>query len=325
MNLDFKKIQRNNAYYYVVPSGSKLYKGLVDSSRLTNIGNYEWYGLNIKTSEIYGHIYVFELKKQVLLYAMDEKTNVEQLMRDARLQQRFDVEEAIKITFKLYENSDSVVRKSEPDEDKIVAEFICTMYEGYAIKGLPKGLNSNNYFHSELLLNNAKELVSYKDEKIETEVSQIKVRDYNFSLTRKNRAKYTVPSERQNNIAINLFQESPFKRRRTFYGDLRDLREPEDLNNQDNLNTSFELNNEDDLNRSLELNESLDLNRSLELNDENSLNSEDDLNRSIDLNNNNDLNFEDNLSIEEQQNQNFINLPLRRTLFMQFSEDGALN
>lgn len=171
MNLDLKKITKDDIFYYVLPEGSTLYKGLVNEDRVKNIASYEWYGMSEKVAEIYGHIYLYVVKRQVLLYAMDERSNVEQLLRDARAQSRNDVVEAIKDTFQLFPDTNEVIRHSDPDNDKIVAEFICLNKAGYAADQLRKWKDSVNYFHSEIMLNNANTIVEYANEKIKTSVS----------------------------------------------------------------------------------------------------------------------------------------------------------
>ena len=171
MNLDLKKITKDDIFYYVLPEGSTLYKGLVNENRVKNIASYEWYGMSEKVAEIYGHIYLYVVKRQVLLYAMDERSNVEQLLRDARAQSRNDVVEAIKDTFQLFPDTNEVIRHSDPDNDKIVAEFICLNKAGYAADQLRKWKDSVNYFHSEIMLNNANTIVEYANEKIKTSVS----------------------------------------------------------------------------------------------------------------------------------------------------------
>ncbi len=175
MNLGLKKITKDDIFYYVLPEGSALYKGLVNEDRVKNIASYEWYGMSEKVAEIYGHIYMYVVKRQVLLYAMDERSNVEQLLRDARIQSRDDVVEAIKDTFQLFSHTNEVIRHSDPDNDKIVAEFICLNRTGYAADQLRKSKDSVNYFHSEIMLNNANTIVEYTNKKIETSVSSTTV------------------------------------------------------------------------------------------------------------------------------------------------------
>ena len=156
-----EKVNLNNVYYYLLPREQRLFKGLSDTSRITNIANYEWYGLSIATAETYGHIYVYSNTKPLKLLAMDERSNIEMLLRDARLQEREDVIEALKDTFMLYdEQPNVVVRHSDPYEDKTVVEFLCKNgYEGYGSDEMVKGLNSNDFFHSEICVCNANDII----------------------------------------------------------------------------------------------------------------------------------------------------------------------
>ena len=213
MNLDLKKITKDDIFYYVLPEGSTLYKGLVNEDRVKNIASYEWYGMSEKVAEIYGHIYLYVVKKQVLLYAMDERSNVEQLLRDARVQSRNDVVVAIKDTFQLFPDTNEVIRHSDPDNDKIVAEFICLNRAGYAADQLRKWKDSVNYFHSEIMLNNANTIVEYANKKIETSVSSTAVS--NRLAPKKGTRPHVL---RTNTIQRKLFgeqqEESPYKIRR---------------------------------------------------------------------------------------------------------------
>ena len=211
MNLDLKKITKDDIFYYVLPEGSTLYKGLVNENRVKNIASYEWYGMSEKVAEIYGHIYLYVVKRQVLLYAMDERSNVEQLLRDARAQSRNDVVEAIKDTFQLFPDTNEVIRHSDPDNDKIVAEFICLNKAGYAADQLRKWKDSVNYFHSEIMLNNANTIVEYANEKIKTSVSSTVVSN---RLAPKKGSRPVVLNT--NSIQRKLFdyqqeEESPYK------------------------------------------------------------------------------------------------------------------
>lgn len=174
-----EKVKLNNVYYYVLPRGQRLFKGLSDTSRITNIGAYEWYGLNIETAETYGHIYVYSNIKPLNLFAMDERDNIELLMRNARLQERNDVIEALKETFMLYDEQPNVViRNSEPGYDNTVVEFLCKNgYEGYGSDEMPKALNSDNFFHSEICVCKANEIIVYGNEKILTEKARTSFTD----------------------------------------------------------------------------------------------------------------------------------------------------
>ena len=174
-----EKVKINNVYYYVLPRGQRLFKGLSDTSRITNIGAYEWYGLNIETAETYGHIYVYSNIKPLNLFAMDERDNIELLMRNARLQERNDVIEALKETFMLYDEQPNVViRNSEPGYDNTVVEFLCKNgYEGYGSDEMPKALNSDNFFHSEICVCKANEIIVYGNEKILTEKAKTSFTD----------------------------------------------------------------------------------------------------------------------------------------------------
>ena len=165
-----EKIQQNNIYYYVLPSGTTLYKGLYDDTRINNISSYEWYALDQETAETYGNIYVYNNKKQLLLFAMDERSNIEHLMASARLQGRNDVINALRETFMLYDEQPNVViRNSEDKSDKLVAEFICkNNYNGYGADEMMKGLNTNNKFHSEIMVCNANNVIEYTQQKIIT-------------------------------------------------------------------------------------------------------------------------------------------------------------
>lgn len=199
-----EKVNLNNVYYYLLPREQRLFKGLSDTSRITNIANYEWYGLSIATAETYGHIYVYSNTKPLKLLAMDERSNIEMLLRDARLQEREDVIEALKDTFMLYdEQPNVVVRHSDPYEDKTVVEFLCKNgYEGYGSDEMVKGLNSNDFFHSEICVCNANDIMVYQDEKIITEKSRTTIVNLEKLGAKKRRR---VNEEAQNTVVRDLF------------------------------------------------------------------------------------------------------------------------
>ena len=202
-----EKVHLNNVYYYLLPREQRLFKGLSDTSRITNIASYEWYGLSIETAATYGHIYVYSNKKQLKLLAMDERSNIEMLLRDARLQEREDVIEALKDTFMLYDEQPNVViRHSDPYEDKTVVEFLCRNgYEGYGSDEMVKGLNSSDFFHSEICVCNASDIMVYQDEKIVTEKSRTTIVNLERLGAKKRRR---VNEETQNTVVRDLFGSS---------------------------------------------------------------------------------------------------------------------
>jgi hypothetical protein len=199
-----EKVQLNNVYYYLLPREQRLFKGLSNTGRITNIGSYEWYGLSIETAETYGHIYVYSNTKPVKLLAMDERSNIEMLLRDARLQQREDVIEALKDTFMLYDEQPNVViRHSDSDEDKLVVEFLCKNgYEGYGSDEMVKGLNSSDFFHSEICVCGADKIMVYQDEKIVTDKSRTSIVNLERLGAKKRRR---VNEEAQNSVVRDLF------------------------------------------------------------------------------------------------------------------------
>ena len=199
-----EKVRRNNVYYYLLPRAYRLYKGLSDLNRVTKIGNYEWYGLSIQTAETYGHIYIYSNLVPAMLFAMDERSNIELLLRNARLQEREDVIEALKETFILYDTEDNVVvRNSEDKYDKIIAEFLCKNgYEGYGSDEMPKGLNSSDMFHSEICVCNADKIIVYQNEKIVTEKAHTSF----INKQPLGKKAYTkVNEQRRNNVVRDLF------------------------------------------------------------------------------------------------------------------------
>ena len=199
-----EKVNLNNVYYYLLPREQRLFKGLSDTSRITNIASYEWYGLSIATAETYGHIYVYSNTKPLKLLAMDERSNIEMLLRDARLQEREDVIEALKDTFMLYdEQPNIVIRHSDPYEDKTVVEFLCKNgYEGYGSDEMVKGLNSNDFFHSEICVCGADKIMVYQGEKLITDKSRATIVNL-VKLGAKKRRR--VNEEAQNSVVRDLF------------------------------------------------------------------------------------------------------------------------
>ena len=207
-----QKVNLNNVYYYLLPREERLYKGLSDLSRVTNIGSYEWYGLSIETAETYGHIYVYSNNVPLKLFAMDERSNIELLLMSARLQGRYDVIDSLKETFKLYDSEENVIRNSESEHDKIVVEFLCKNgYEGYGSDKMQKALNSDDFFHSEICICNAPSIIAYQDEKIITEKSKTSfVNKQPLGNKKRTRDVIGAPS---NNVVRDLFMEqSPPKR-----------------------------------------------------------------------------------------------------------------
>lgn len=340
MNLDLKKITKDDIFYYVLPEGSTLYKGLVNEERVTNIANYEWYGMSEKVAEIYGHIYLYVLKKQVLLYAMDERSNVEQLLRDARAQSRNDVVEAIKDTFQLFPDTNEVIRHSDPDNDKIVAEFICLNKAGYAAEQLRKWKDSANYFHSEIMLNNANTLVEYLNKKIKTSVSSTAVSN---RLAPKKAPRPvilrspTIQRRTPRKLFVDEQDSSPFKMRRVennSFEDFQPLFSPEKHENY--------LLSEDENVENAELSSELNAELSAELNAENWMSNGfeesgdeggergmgkkeefDAYNNMYDANQESYLQRERNEELHEQEHENSFS-HARKNLFSQFEEARVL-
>ena len=207
-----EKVNLNNVYYYLLPREQRLYKGLSDLSRVTNIKSYEWYGLSIETAETYGHIYIYSNNVPLKLFAMDERSNIELLLRSARLQGRQDVIDSLKETFKLYEAEENVIRNSEDEHDRKVVEFLCKNgYEGYGSDKMQKALNSNDFFHSEICICNAPSIIAYQDEKIVTAKSETSfVNKQPLGKKKRTRDFIGAPT---NNVVRDLFMEqSPPKR-----------------------------------------------------------------------------------------------------------------
>jgi hypothetical protein len=207
-----EKVNLNNVYYYLLPREQRLYKGLSDLSRVSNIRSYEWYGLSIETAETYGHIYIYSNNIPLKLFAMDERSNIELLMTSARLQERQDVLDSLKETFKLYEAEENVIRNSEDEHDRIVVEFLCRNgYEGYGSDKMQKALNSSDFFHSEICICNAPNIIAYQDEKIVTEKAETSFVNKQ-PLGKKKRTRDFVGTPR-NNVVRDLFlEQSPPKR-----------------------------------------------------------------------------------------------------------------
>ena len=138
---------------------------------------------------------------------MDERSNIEMLLRDARLQEREDVIEALKDTFMLYDEQPNVViRHSDPYEDKTVVEFLCRNgYEGYGSDEMVKGLNSSDFFHSEICVCNASDIMVYQDEKIVTEKSRTTIVNLERLGAKKRRR---INEEAQNTVVRDLFGSS---------------------------------------------------------------------------------------------------------------------
>ena len=165
MELPFEKIQEESVNYYNVKAGFEFYKGLKDINRINKWHIYEWYAIDEKTASTYGIIYKYKLKNSLKLLAMDEVNTIEMLISTGNTQNDQAFVNALKYTFPIVNNS--VTRHSEPNEDKIVANFLHkNNFNGYAIKSLPKSFGSSDYFHSEVLICNPDVNIEFMNEKI---------------------------------------------------------------------------------------------------------------------------------------------------------------
>ena len=202
MDFPFEKIQHEDVYYYEARAGFEFFKGLKDENRIHKWHIYEWYAVDEKTASTYGRIYKYKLKNTLKLLAMDEVNTIEMLISTGNTQNDKKFVDALKITFPIIENT--VSRHSEPDEDKIVADFLHkNNFEGYAIKSLPKSFGSSDYFHPEVLICNPNNNIEYMDVTVKNiEATYV---DVTNTLKIDNRkGKTRVISERPASSAFNV-------------------------------------------------------------------------------------------------------------------------
>ena len=158
MSEEIREIQENNMTYYVIPSGYPLFKATkkydIHSGNLLHLDPNGFYFFGIKKTnpeyiesyeEQYGVIFEFVTTREYKLLALDKKDTQRQIYQSAPPN--------IKSILKENYGYDNDLRLSEPEPDRILAQYLCRGgYGGYGIKYMATAFSGS--FHPEFMFCN---------------------------------------------------------------------------------------------------------------------------------------------------------------------------
>ena len=142
-----EKVNVEGWWFYIVVPGTNIYRG----SALEYVGEkglseLEYFS-DRHTAEIYGPVTRYQVSEKLLLLAMDDVSNLEQLFDEAPPK----VQRAITASFGYKTNKPRVKRDSDYDMDMEVARYVCSMgLAGYAHEAIPSDTAKD--FHPETAL-----------------------------------------------------------------------------------------------------------------------------------------------------------------------------
>lgn len=150
-----EKIDIDGWIFYIIVPGTKIYRGsaleYISERDIPELG----YFSDQKTAGIYGPVVQYEVKGTLKLLAMDELSNLEGLYEEAD----DDVRRAITSSFGYSPRRPHVIRDSDNEMDKMVANFICSMgLDGYAHE--PIQSDTQRKFEPEIALCDAARKIS---------------------------------------------------------------------------------------------------------------------------------------------------------------------
>lgn len=163
---------------------SKLYRGSAANSQ--SIVKQMWFTPDIESAEIYGNVFEYHLKKPIILLKMDDPSNILKLTEEAARQNKNNVIDALSVSFKIINGE--ILRNSEPEEDKLILNFICSLgLAGFISKPIRKNIEGTSFFHSEVGICDARDVVEQIG-KISTN-TRVDVHAYKLKMAREEKRK----------------------------------------------------------------------------------------------------------------------------------------
>jgi len=152
-----KKIEENDIYYYIVPSGFPLFKATKNEDDIVNNNGLDptkFYFFGVKNMDPkyiksyekeYGIIFEFTTTREYKLLALDNKATQTELYKMENITE--DIKQILEENYG-YENNE---RDSVNDKDRKLSEFLCSNnFDGYAIHNMKTQLGGT--FHDELMI-----------------------------------------------------------------------------------------------------------------------------------------------------------------------------
>ena len=147
------KDEKDGMFYYIIPEGTKLYRGDTEFYLKLNDNSIKWEDINNKPTffgilpesvETYGIVYEFITNREYKLLALDDPTTMELLFKKTN-------PEIQKILNYNYARSGDKTRKSVAKDDFKLSYFLCKNgYDGYGINHMKTEAGGN--FHSEVMI-----------------------------------------------------------------------------------------------------------------------------------------------------------------------------
>ena len=161
----------------VIPIGTFLYRG-----GDTDLTPESWFALDQESASIYGLVQIYQTVKPVSLLRLDDPHNVQQLWEKAHQQGLHEVVNAIQKRFRVSADGTFVIRKSQVQDDRLILHFLCQLnYDGFYANRLPLNESRSQWFHSEVALCHAPQLVSV-GKMLKHQIDQARLQDQSWKL-----------------------------------------------------------------------------------------------------------------------------------------------
>lgn len=161
---DFLEVhEKEGIKYYVLPKGSKLYRG---DNKITGIkytfpdNRRTFFAFSHEEATEYGVVYEFETNKELHLVKIDDEENLEKLHKNASETVKKIIEN--NYGYGYYPSGNKRTRDSVHKEDYIFSDYLCNKgFQGYASNKVTGDIIRSN-FHREVMLCDPQRHVSIK-------------------------------------------------------------------------------------------------------------------------------------------------------------------
>ena len=168
----------------VIPIGTILYRG---GDEVEDLPPESWFALDHKSASIYGLVQIYQTIQPINLLRLDNPQNVQQLWRQALQLGQHEVATAIQKRFRISADEAYVIRKSQVQDDRKILHFLCQLnYDGFYADRLPLNESRSQWFHAEIALCHAPQLVSI-GKMLTQQTDQARLKDLSWKL-KKSRA-----------------------------------------------------------------------------------------------------------------------------------------
>ena len=181
------KIIKDGLVFYGISANTELYRGNTGlwQNTVALSDDYEYFAFDEKTAEIYGLVVKFVTVSDILLYAMDEYTNVKSLTETYADDTKFV--KSVKESFSMTDDK-HLIRFSDETTDKLVLAKLCKLnMDGYMAYEMEQEL-STKPFHAETAICNPNiRLRRIENVQYSPDIKRLAIEKYNLKMHEKQR------------------------------------------------------------------------------------------------------------------------------------------